>query len=574
MPDIRESAKTNDQESTPPWMVHPTRKRRRDKPVWVGLCAALVMVLITGLLVRFIDKSIQYTEFLVFSALSVVASAYFFGHRSALLAYAASLVSYLHFGMPPENRLLPIVSNTISVGGFAGLLAGITLGWAAGVFARRSRRRIESLSGELKESKKRITDIVECMTDAFLTLDRSWRITYVNDIAENLLHRSRESIVGTDMWSVFPETVDLAFHREYHRAMKNEIAVDFEEYYRPLNRWFEVHAYPSTHGLTVYFRDITRRKNIEEELNDSRARLTLAAEAAEIGTWYWDLVRDVLVWDGKCKELFGVPPNISMTYDIFSGMLHQEDRERADAALHDALEQHCEYDIEYRIQNPDSGEKWIHARGSGVYDERGKAVRMVGIAIDVTDLRHAQNSLLRAEEQKLTFYCRLIEAATNGKLVLTRASEIEKLAQSPLARWTLTAPSDLAPIRHSITDIASAQGMDDARVSKFAMCLGEVATNALNHAGGGEISLHRVDDGMMVVAKDGGPGIAALNLPDVALRRQYSTLGTLGMGYKVIISFCDKVYLATGVNGTTVGIHMKFHEEPLPLLECANMDVV
>lgn len=555
-------------------MVHPTRKRSRGRPVWVGLCAALIMALITGVLVRFVDNRIQYTEFLMFSTLSVVASAYFFGHRAALMAYVASLISYLHFGMPPGNHLLPIVSDTISVERFAGLVAVITVGWAAGVFARRSRRRIESLSGELKESKNRITDIVECMTDAFLTMDKSWRITYVNDLAENILHRERGSLLGKNIWSVFPETVDLAFHREYHRAMKNDIAVDFEEYYRPLNKWFEVHAYPSPHGLTVYFRDITRRKNIEEELNDSKARLTLATEAAEIGTWYWDLVRDVLVWDGKCKELFGLPPNQTVTYNIFTSMLHQEDRERADSALHDALEQHGEYDIEYRILNPDRGEKWIHARGSGVYDERGKAVRMVGIAIDVTDLRHAQDSLLRAEEQKLTFYRRLIEAATNGKLVLTRASEIEKIAQSSLAHWTLSTPRDLAPIRHSMTDLAITQGMDEARVSKFAMCLGEVATNALNHAGGGEISLHRTDDGLMIVAKDGGPGIAALNLPDVALRQQYSTLGTLGMGYKVIISFGDKVYLATGGSGTTVGIHMKYQEEPVLLVQSINMDAI
>jgi anti-sigma regulatory factor (Ser/Thr protein kinase) len=62
---------------------------------------------------------------------------------------------------------------------------------------------------------------------------------------------------------------------------------------------------------------------------------------------------------------------------------------------------------------------------------------------------------------------------------------------------------------------------------------------------------------------DHGPGIPALTLPDVALRRGYSTAGTLGMGYKIMISFVDKVYLATGPKGTTVAVEMKLQpEEP------------
>jgi hypothetical protein len=64
---------------------------------------------------------------------------------------------------------------------------------------------------------------------------------------------------------------------------------------------------------------------------------------------------------------------------------------------------------------------------------------------------------------------------------------------------------------------------------------------------------------MMLVTSDRGSGIAAMSLPDVALKHGYSTAGTLGMGYKVMISVADRVYLATGPEGTVVGILSDLH---------------
>ena len=74
-------------------------------------------------------------------------------------------------------------------------------------------------------------------------------------------------------------------------------------------------------------------------------------------------------------------------------------------------------------------------------------------------------------------------------------------------------------------------------------------------------------EGLLFVVSDQGPGIPALTLPDVALRRGYSTAGTLGMGYKIMTSFGDRVYLATGPEGTTVAIEMRLQPEELSLAD-------
>jgi anti-sigma regulatory factor (Ser/Thr protein kinase) len=86
-------------------------------------------------------------------------------------------------------------------------------------------------------------------------------------------------------------------------------------------------------------------------------------------------------------------------------------------------------------------------------------------------------------------------------------------------------------------------------------------TNVLKHAHGGKAKLYKTNDSLLLVISDRGPGIAAVNLPELALKRGYSTAESLGMGYKAMISLADKVYLATGPGGTTVGIEMKLHPQ-------------
>jgi anti-sigma regulatory factor (Ser/Thr protein kinase) len=81
----------------------------------------------------------------------------------------------------------------------------------------------------------------------------------------------------------------------------------------------------------------------------------------------------------------------------------------------------------------------------------------------------------------------------------------------------------------------------------------------VKHAGRDEASVYKMENALFIVVSDRGPGIPALALPEVALRRGYSTVGTLGMGYKMMIQFADRIYLATGTEGTTVGIEMKLH---------------
>ena len=117
----------------------------------------------------------------------------------------------------------------------------------------------QRLETELKEIFRRITD-------AFFGLDRNWEFTYVNNEAERLLKSTEEELLGRILWEAYPEAVGTTFEEEYRRAMDDQEAVSFEEYYPPLDTWFAVRVYPSESGLSVYFRDVSRRKRYETHL--------------------------------------------------------------------------------------------------------------------------------------------------------------------------------------------------------------------------------------------------------------------------------------------------------------------
>nr|WP_303647638.1 PAS domain S-box protein [Haloarchaeobius sp. HME9146] len=108
--------------------------------------------------------------------------------------------------------------------------------------------------------------ILERIGEAFFAVDDDWCFTYVNPTAAARLERTREELLGENIWSAFPEATDLPYYEKYTTAMATQEPVSFEAYYPPLDLWTDVTAYPDPDGLSVFFRDVTRRKRYEQML--------------------------------------------------------------------------------------------------------------------------------------------------------------------------------------------------------------------------------------------------------------------------------------------------------------------
>ncbi len=134
-----------------------------------------------------------------------------------------------------------------------------------------AERRIRDLAernharAALQESALTLTNILENTTDGFFSLNEDWNFTYLNPEAERLLARKRDELIGQQLWLEFPELVGSPFEHNYRRVLAEQVAVEFEASDAAGKMWFEMHAYPSGSGVSVFFRDVSERKRTEEE---------------------------------------------------------------------------------------------------------------------------------------------------------------------------------------------------------------------------------------------------------------------------------------------------------------------
>jgi PAS domain S-box-containing protein len=134
----------------------------------------------------------------------------------------------------------------------------------------------------LLSTNEQLANILESITDGFVAVDRQWRYTYVNQKAEQILQKNQTELLGKNMWEVFPHAIGSNFYNQCHEALRTGVTVQFEEFSSPLNIWFENSVYPSPNGLSIYFQDITDRKQLEEERNQLLARERAIRAVAEL----------------------------------------------------------------------------------------------------------------------------------------------------------------------------------------------------------------------------------------------------------------------------------------------------
>ncbi|KAF3890086.1 MULTISPECIES: PAS domain S-box protein [Nostocales] len=176
-----------------------------------------------------------------------------------------------------------------------------------------ARAEAEATRQALDESAQRAIDILESITDAFVCVDREWRITYVNQEAARLTKLQPEEMTAKTWQEMQPWAIGTVMEQTYRRIVAEPGAAHFEVFDEPSSMWLEIHAYPCKAGFSIYFRDITGRKQdkakrqqAESALRESESRFRLIVESAkDYAIFTLDLNGHITSWNSGAERLLG-----------------------------------------------------------------------------------------------------------------------------------------------------------------------------------------------------------------------------------------------------------------------------
>lgn len=203
---------------------------------------------------------------------------------------------------------------------------------------------------------------------------------------------------------ILPE--DMPSVREHHRKAVAEGAVEFRIRSAAGElRWIShscrdiFDASGSALGRRATNRDISSRKEVEEEFRLLNERTSIALRAGGVGVWDWDLSSGALYWDDRMYELYGLTrKGREASFDGWKEMVHPEDLARSLSELERTLRGEREYDVQFRVKTPSGEERWLRSVAQVFRDEAGKPERMAGINSDVTEARVAEWQIKRKNE--------------------------------------------------------------------------------------------------------------------------------------------------------------------------------
>jgi PAS domain S-box-containing protein len=308
--------------------------------------------------------------------------------------------------------------------------------------------------------------------------------------------------------------------------------------------------------------DIHAERAAAAALRDSEERLRLALSAARQRTWDVDL----RTGRGRLSGEFGLPSadptdaSIEFALEEAFFTVHPDDAPRVRAEFDAAVRGEGEFDTSYRVLSPRApgGVLWLATCGVVMRAEDGTPLRFLGVARDATRDKEAEAEREAMVAQQRAFFKQVMASVTEGRLRLCD-SEAELPAPLPPLREVpgggrapLVERTQLGPVRDLVRRAAAECGLAPERAQDLLTGASEAAMNAVVHGGGGWAEVRCADETVQVWVRDSGRGIDLSRLPEATLWRGKSTAGTLGHGFWLMLQACDRVYLLTGPQGTTV----------------------
>lgn len=257
----------------------------------------------------------------------------------------------------------------------------------------------KKLKQRVEEKTSEIRQIIERVSDAFIALDKNFICTYANTRAKALVKDSSKELVGVKIWEKFSDAVGQKLKHTSKDAMKTQKFQYLEILDTENNRWYESHIYPSPTGLSIYFYDITERKEAEESVRQAKERYRSIFENALVGIYQSTTDGKFITLNSAMANIFGFESTMEMSNsiknirrDLFADA---EDRERLKILLE---KQGSVTNFEARMHKRNKDVIWVQAQIRAIKNERGELLNYEGILKEITERKKAENQILREKE--------------------------------------------------------------------------------------------------------------------------------------------------------------------------------
>lgn len=305
------------------------------------------------------------------------------------------------------------------------------------------QRRVEDL---LRKSEGQLQALLKSAPDIILQANRDMTIVYCNRVLPPL---TLEDVVGSNclQWA------DADYHRVFESAFEQVFGSGQPASFETVSsespvgkRWWSMQLAPildngKVDSAILMMRDITRRKQMQQELQDRDERFAQLAEATDQGFWLVDLNPERLLYVNPAfARIWGLPEEDFYTgLRVGESLIVPDDFERVHNAFDEWVAGRSKsYNVEYRIRRPDGQLRWVHDHGAKIFNAKGEVYRVSGIVRDVTEQKRAEVILRESEERY-----RLL-AENSSDLIMRIDREGKCLYASPASRLLLgLAPQDI-----------------------------------------------------------------------------------------------------------------------------------
>lgn len=213
---------------------------------------AILAIAVTWIVRLILIPTLGSQSILAIFIIPILISALYGGLGAGILATILGLFTYEYFFVSPDlAAVLKDPNNLLRISIF--LIEGVL---------------ISTLAEAVQSYSRRIIITLESIGDAFLSFNTNWQVTYINKRAERFISTHRDKVLHKPILEAFPRLKGTSILRKYYQAMQTGNTMHFETFYPPHDRWYDIRLYPSQNGLSVYFQDITKRREIENKKDE------------------------------------------------------------------------------------------------------------------------------------------------------------------------------------------------------------------------------------------------------------------------------------------------------------------